>query len=106
MRNVMMSLGLAIASAVAGYMGGTELARRGQSAALERLTGGVSLVYEIKAPAGYSGTTGSGQTLAEEVAEALKKRVDPEGVLNLLWRPQGDNRLEILIPRSPHAGER
>ena len=57
-------------------------------------------------PPGSSGKDASGETLAEEVAAALKKRVDPQGVLNLVWRPQGDNRLEIQIPRSANAGKR
>ena len=36
---------------------------------------------------------------------ALKKRVDPEGVRNLVWRPQGNNRLEIQMPFSGNAEE-
>ena len=70
------------------------------------IAGGVSVLYEIKVPPGSSGIMGSGQTLAEEVAAALKKRVDPQGVLNLVWRPQGNTRLEIQIPRAANAGKR
>ena len=38
--------------------------------------------------------------LAEQVMKALKKRVDPNGMRNLIWRPQGTNRLEIQMPLS------
>ena len=38
------------------------------------------------------------QNLAEQVMESLKKRVDPDGVRNLIWRPQGNTRLEIQMP--------
>jgi len=60
------------------------------------MVGGTSLVYQIK--------TAPGSTykpdLAEKVAEALKKRVDPNGVRNLVWRPEGADRLEIQMPSS------
>src|SRR5215217_3321559 len=65
------------------------------------MVGGTSLLYEIKAPEGgvIQGN------LAEQVMESLKKRVDPEGVRNLIWRPQGTNRLEIQMPASGKTGE-
>src|SRR2546422_315822 len=66
------------------------------------MVGGTSLLYEIKPPEG--GTTVSGN-LAEQVMESLKKRVDPDGVRNLIWRPQGNNRLEIQMPSSGKSGE-
>src|SRR5438477_443216 len=55
---------------------------------------GTSLLYEIKVPEGVAGNT----NLAEQVMESLKKRVDPDGVRNLIWRPQGNTRLEIQMP--------
>src|SRR5437762_2302219 len=58
------------------------------------MVGGTSLTYEIKAPPGTSSNT----NLAEQVMESLKKRVDPDGVRNLIWRPQGNTRLEIQMP--------
>jgi SecD/SecF fusion protein len=61
------------------------------------MVGGVSLVYSIQAP------PNPGQDLSEQVMEALKKRVDPFGVRNLVWRPQGNDRLEIEMPRSPES---
>src|SRR5947208_2845895 len=61
------------------------------------MVGGTSLLYEIKQPpGGYHGA----KTLSEEVMESLKKRVDPQGVRNLIWRPQGNTRLEIQMPAS------
>src|SRR4051794_26993808 len=58
------------------------------------MVGGTSLLYEIKPPAGSVAQA----DLAERVMEALKKRVDPDGVRNLIWRPQGNTRLEIQMP--------
>jgi SecD/SecF fusion protein len=63
------------------------------------MVGGTSLVYEIKKP---EGATDNGD-LASKVAEILKKRVDPNGVKNLIWRPQGSDRLEIQMPLPPDA---
>jgi SecD/SecF fusion protein len=64
------------------------------------MVGGTSLLYEIKPPPG-----GYGGNLAEQVMEALKKRVDPDGVRNLIWRPQGNNRLEIQMPLGKKSAE-
>ncbi len=59
------------------------------------MVGGTSLTYEIATPAGgFSGN------LAQQVMESLKRRVDPDGVRNLIWRPEGNNRLEIQMPFS------
>ena len=60
------------------------------------MVGGTSLVYEIQAAEG--GQAGARGNLAQEVAKTLKRRVDPSGVRNLIWRPQGDTRLEIQMP--------
>src|SRR5688572_4938713 len=66
------------------------------------MVGGTSLLYEIKTPpGGYQGS----KSLAEEVMESLKKRVDPQGVRNLIWRPQGNTRLEIQMPLTKSSGE-
>ena len=64
------------------------------------MVGGTSLLYEIKAaPGAMRGN------LAEQVMEALKRRVDPQGVRNLIWRPQGSNQLEIQMPMSSQSGK-
>src|SRR5687767_3225399 len=60
------------------------------------MVGGTSLLYEIKPPDDSTYTS----KLAERVMISLKKRVDPQGVRNLVWRPQGDTRLEIQMPMS------
>jgi len=33
--------------------------------------------------------------------DALKRRVDPNGLRNLVWRPEGGTRLEIQMPLPP-----
>jgi SecD/SecF fusion protein len=60
------------------------------------IAGGTSLLYEIKAPQGARNYS----TLAEDVTKALKRRVDPHGVRNLIWRPQNPNKIEIQMPLS------
>src|SRR5688500_15641790 len=55
------------------------------------IAGGTSLIYEIKEPPG--GIRSGEQDLAERVATLLKKRVDPTGTRNLVWRPTGNTRL-------------
>src|SRR4051794_20294905 len=67
------------------------------------MVGGTSLLYEIKQPPG--GWNDPNKTLADVVMESLKKRVDPTGVRNLIWRPQGNTRLEIQMPLSATAGQ-
>src|SRR5688572_8471445 len=65
------------------------------------ISGGTSLLYEIQAAPG----TGSNPDLSRQVADALKRRVDPDGVRNLVWRPQGPTRLEIQMPHSGDDAE-
>jgi SecD/SecF fusion protein len=62
------------------------------------IAGGTSLLYQIKQPDSY--TPSDGHSLAEEVMAALKRRIDPDGLKNYIWRPQGADRLEIQIPAS------
>jgi SecD/SecF fusion protein len=57
------------------------------------LVGGNSLLYEIDTT-GLTDTQG----LSTRVMQRLKQRVDPDGVMNLVWRPVGDTRLEIQMP--------
>lgn len=64
------------------------------------MVGGTSLLYEIKAPPGSVDSD-----LAIKVMESLKRRVDPQGIRNLIWRPQGNTRLEIQMPLSGTKGE-
>ncbi|UCD28277.1 MAG: protein translocase subunit SecD, partial [Planctomycetota bacterium] len=64
------------------------------------LGGGHSLLFEID-------DTGleHRRDLAVSVMNVLKKRVDPQGNRNLIWRPIGRNRLEIQMPR-PQSGQK
>src|SRR3954465_15568272 len=64
------------------------------------MVGGTSLVYQIKVPPG----TPYKAELATKVAEVLKRRVDPQGLLNLIWRPQGADRLEIQMSGTGQGG--
>src|ERR1700677_3510135 len=67
------------------------------------MVGGVSLIFKIKPP-DVSGPINVGaSTLAEQVMQALKKRVDPDGVRNLVWRPIGSDELEIQMPLTSHS---
>jgi SecD/SecF fusion protein len=63
------------------------------------MVGGTSLVYQIKKPPGNTRTD-----LATQVVKVLKKRVDPRGLMNLVWRPEGSDRIEIQMPSSGESG--
>ncbi len=71
------------------------------------LAGGFSLLYEIDTTGLEGSEIRAGGGLASRVKEILQKRVDPNAQLNLIWRPIGNTRLEIQMPRPPrHARER
>ncbi len=59
------------------------------------LAGGTQLIYEID-------TTGLSKDetkdLAQNMIPILLKRIDPTHVANIVMRPQGDTRIEILLP--------
>lgn len=62
------------------------------------LVGGTSLLYEIDT----KGLDAKQQAkLSQRVMLILKDRVDPHGQMNLEWRPVGNTRLEIRMPRPP-----
>lgn len=62
------------------------------------LAGGHSLLFAID----DSGLDSyERENLPERMMNTLKKRVDPQGTRNLIWRPIGRNRLEIQMPRPP-----
>ena len=58
------------------------------------MVGGSSLLYQIKG----SGEGAAAPDLAERTISALRTRVDPEGVKNLVWRAQGADKIEIQLP--------
>ncbi|UCE60286.1 MAG: protein translocase subunit SecD [Phycisphaerales bacterium] len=62
------------------------------------LVGGTSLLFEIDT-AGLDSWQQTG--LSARVMRILRDRVDPQGQLNLEWRPIGNSRLEIRMPRPP-----
>ena len=57
------------------------------------LRGGVSLIYAVKLPADAK----SDQVL-KQVIEVLKQRVNPTGVLDISFAPQGRDRIEVVMP--------
>ena len=61
------------------------------------LAGGTSLIYDIDTtdlePQEKKG-------LAQNMIPILLRRIDPMGVANVVMRPQGDTRIEILLPLS------
>ena len=57
------------------------------------LRGGVSLVYAVNIP----GDADRDQVLAQ-VIDVLKQRVNPQGVLDIAFQPQGVDRIEIVMP--------
>ncbi|HTW95266.1 MAG TPA: protein translocase subunit SecD [Tepidisphaeraceae bacterium] len=63
------------------------------------MVGGISLIYKIQAPPGKE----NDPDLAETVEQALQRRVDPDGVRNLVWRPIGSDELEIEMPQGTHS---
>jgi SecD/SecF fusion protein len=65
------------------------------------MAGGTSLLYEIKVKPG----TTPAPDLSTQMMQWLKKRVDPDGVRNLVWRPQGATRLEIQMPLTGKEGQ-
>src|SRR3954451_4737180 len=60
------------------------------------ISGGTSLLYEIKVPAGQTPAA----NLAEQMTRALKLRIDPGGLRNLIWHPQNRTKPEIHKPLS------
>jgi len=58
------------------------------------LVGGTDLLYELDL-SHYQGDT---HDLADRVIKTLKRRVDPNGVRNLVWRVVGGNRIEVQMP--------
>ncbi len=57
------------------------------------LRGGVSLIYSVNTPPGANKAEILSQTI-----KVLKNRVNPQGVLDLTMTPQGEDRIEIVMP--------
>ena len=58
------------------------------------LSGGTILVYEVKKEANSSAVD------MAELIQALKRRINPEGVLDIPIRQLGPNRIEIILPKA------
>ncbi len=65
------------------------------------MVGGSSLLYELKFPEGTSPST----EVLEKTIAALRERVDPEGVKNLVWRASGNDKIEIQLPATDESVE-
>jgi len=57
------------------------------------LKGGVSLVYAVGVP-----NDASAEEVLAQVIEVLKERVNPQGVLDIAMQPQGNDRIEVVMP--------
>ena len=60
------------------------------------LRGGVSLIYSVNMPAGAD--SGTKSELLKQTIKTLKNRVNPQGVLDLTMTPQGEDRIEVVMP--------
>ena len=77
------------------------------------LAGGTILVYEVDvnktqagrgprdASAGDAEERGLSSEDMQKLAESLKRRIDPVDTKNVIIRPVGGNRIEILVPFTP-----
>ncbi len=61
------------------------------------LVGGTTLVYEVQVDPNVPNP----RQVLEDTIEVLRKRVDPYGQRNLIWRVQGTNRIEIQMALPP-----
>jgi SecD/SecF fusion protein len=69
----------------------------GQKIKLGRdLRGGVSLIYSVAMPVGADSAVKS--ELLKQTIVTLKNRVNPQGVLDLTMIPQGEDRIEVVMP--------
>jgi preprotein translocase subunit SecD len=55
----------------------------------------VRLVYDIKSPAG---SVSNPSELSSKMIQALRTRIDPNDVYDLVWQPLGPAQIEILVP--------
>src|SRR5262245_34601356 len=63
------------------------------------LVGGTILVYEIDQDKKLLDTSGqSDKASGDELAAALKRRIDPTDLYNVVIRPLSDTRVEIILP--------
>lgn len=63
------------------------------------LAGGTTFLYQINIDADEEDPRGT----VAKVIEVLKDRIDPDQLMNLIWRPQGRDRIEVQIPLAPES---
>ncbi len=91
MRNIYLSLSLTILFIIGALfvsMPPSKKLRRGKD-----LAGGVSLVYSVQISAGENADDVLSRTI-----DALKKRVNPDGLMDISMVAQGRDRIEISMP--------
>src|SRR5205807_7801575 len=62
------------------------------------LVGGTILVYEVDQDKQQETTPGTRDTKIDELAAAIKRRLDPSDQYNITVRPVGSERIEIILP--------
>lgn len=74
------------------------------------LVGGTILIYEVdqererqrrNLEKGDDGAFGGAET-SQALAEAVKRRIDPDDIQNITVRPAGKNRIEVILPTGSH----
>ncbi|MEM7576382.1 MAG: protein translocase subunit SecD [Planctomycetota bacterium] len=60
------------------------------------LAGGTTLTYAVQVPENQDA-----QEAIEQTIEILKERVDPAGIMNLVWRSEVGNRLSVQMALAP-----
>ncbi len=60
------------------------------------LAGGTTLTYAVQVPEGQNS-----QEAIEQTIEILKQRVDPAGIMNLIWRAEAGDRLSVQMALAP-----
>ena len=75
------------------------------------LVGGTILIYEVdqererqrrNLEKGESNASFRRAKTSQELAEAVKRRIDPDDVQNITVRPAGENRIEVILPTGSH----
>ncbi len=59
------------------------------------LGGGTNLIYEIDT---HGLTQADKRDVSVDMITVLRRRIDPQGIQNIIWRPLGSNRFEIQMP--------
>ncbi len=68
------------------------------------LAGGTTLIYNVNIP---EDTGRSNEQIIDETISVLRERVDPSGLMNLVWRQVAGNRIEIQMAlASPEVKQR